>query len=210
MLKVFAWPGCNSPAPSLPPPIYLSTSDRFIFLKYVFTMVFPRFQVAPRTHCPHVRVQISPGCVSCLWPVCVHVCQRHAICKLPLPNPWANLTGTDRLVITSSTPFSCWSFCLESPSPTSHPSPSPSSPRSQPPGVNLHNPQGQMKCHLHQKSPEPIRWCQSLCLVSLAPRPCTRVPSQPDTPLLPFMGQTDLDLLLKLCRWPEITSRYES
>ena len=91
MLTSLAWQGCSSSAPSLLHLIHLSTSDRFIFLKYVSIVLFPRSPGSERTRCPHTEVQVALDCVSCLWPVCVCVCQCCVTYKLPHPNLIPNL-----------------------------------------------------------------------------------------------------------------------
>lgn len=91
MLTSLGWQGYSSSAPSLLCLIHLSTSDRFILLKYISIVLFPRFPGSERTRCPHTEVQVALACVSCLWPVCVCVCQHCVTYELPHPNLIPNL-----------------------------------------------------------------------------------------------------------------------
>lgn len=180
-------------------------------------MLFPRFQ-ALRARCPHTEVQVALDCVSCLWPVCVCVCLQTATptatnCHLQAATPQPDPQLTPQLfwvcVVTSSMPLSCSSFCLERL-------------LSQPPGTpKPYWPPGEI--YTASKSQINIISNQEVGLFK-AHQVSNLIPVRPSSSFLDFTHLFISSLILhgshllakgtlthsKLCRWPKITSGYES
>lgn len=136
---------CLTPAVALSAPAHPPASDRLLFLRYARVTSCPRCDTAGsrRAPCPHVDAQMSSGCVSCVGPICVRVCQHRVICELPLP-------GLSQTYAPATPGLTCGCFassCLShAPPPAWSPSapgpshlPKPFLQPSQPPGENLPN-----------------------------------------------------------------------